>query len=383
MNITSKIMCAVASAALVALPVQKVVASPSDGTNLVSRLTDSVAANWGKLSALSSRAMTLRSEMKGLPEKAWFVADKGSHRELIYDKVMSIRKILLPTNSQELMQKVDDLDRRIAEIDRDLHKENARDVFCSAKGKRKDAPLLKLREKRQRLASKREEAVRVVLSELEALGLRLSGGAEQILFMADAHDLVDAVIVLKGIGIVVENLRALMATGDVASAKRYFGMYVVMVEAQKACFDIYLDKCRRGEWRAKLAEIESEAGSLRQTALASAKDMSFSDHQRSGFARNAEVNEVTMKACSAYVKILDQHEAVIRAKAVEAAKMLLLAENSYCTVSLTDEFLSLIKSNQDSFEALLQLELPPLEVVNDSFQAEFVALTHRITNDAK
>ena len=63
---------------------------------------------------------------------------------------------------------------------------------------------------------------------------------------------------------------------------------------------------------------------------------------------------------------------------------LLVAENSYRTVSLTDEFLSLIKSNQDSFEALLQLELPPIELVNDlSFQSELVALTKKITENQR
>ena len=166
----------------------------------------------------------------------------------------------------------------------------------------------------------------------------------------------------------------------VAGAKRYFGMYLVMVEVQKACFDTYLEKSRTGEWREKLVQLENGADALRRTALSSAKDMSFTEHQRAAFARNAEVNTTTLSAVAAYTKILDQHESVIQAKADEAAKMLLVAENSYQTVSLTDEFLSLIKSNQDSFEALLQLQLPPIEIVSDvSFQAEFAALTKKIT----
>ena len=382
LKIMKSMMAAVVGVSLAALPVQKTVASSPDATNIVSRLSEVVRNRWGQLGALSGRAVTLRSEMDGLPDKALFTSDKASHSRLIHNKVLLIRELLLSTTAQDLMKQVDALDRKIADIDHDIHKESARDVFCPSQGGRKD-PCLKLREKRRRLVCEREEAVRVVLSELETLGLRLSGGTEQILFLADARDLIDAVIVAKSIGIVVENLRTLMATGDVAAAKRYFGMYLVLIDVQKTCFDIYLDKSRTGEWRMKLAEIESEAGLLRQKALASAKDMSFSEHQRAAFARNAEVNEVTLKAVSAYVKILDQHEAVIQAKAAEAAKMLLLAENSYRTVSVTDQFLTLIKSNQDSFEALLQLELPPLEVVNDSFQAEFAALTHRITNDVK
>ena len=382
-SIMKQIFVYVVAGALVVGISQRVTASSPSDTNVVLKLKESVKDNWGKLSAWCNKVTELRSEMGQLPDSAWFGSDKKSQRELIRDKVMKIRNVLLSTNAKEIMKRVDELDERIADIDRDIHKESARDVFSSANGD--NDTLKKLREKRSRIVREREGSLRVVLGELESLGLRLSNGTEQCLLMemVDTRDLIDAVIVAKSIGIVVENLRVLMATGDVAAAKRYFGIYVVMVEVQKACFDTYLDRSRTGEWRVKLAEIEAEAGSLRRKALASAKDLAFSDHQRSAFARNAEVNEVTLKAVSAYVKILDQHEAVLQAKAAEAAKMLLLAENSYRTVSVTDQFLTLIKSNQDSFEALLQLELPPLEVINDSFQTEFAALTHRITNDAK
>jgi len=359
--------------------------SETNSSQIVVRLKESVKDKWGKLFAWSKRATTLREEMAGLPDSAWFSSDKKSHRSLIRDKVMNIRGLLLSTDAQEIMKQVDALDNRIAEIDQDIHKENSKSVFCPENGAKRDSALSKLHVKRRNLVCQREDAVRVVLRELEALGLKLSGGAaEQCLFMVDACNLIDAVVVAKSIGIVVENLRKLMATGDVASAKRYFGMYVVMVEVQKACFEIYLDKSRTGEWRTTLAQIKVDASEVRQKALVSAQDMSFNEQQRSAFKRNAEVNEATLNAVNAYEKILDQHEAVIQAKADEASKMLLVAENSYRTVSLTDEFLTLIKSNQDSFDALLQLQLPPIEIFNDTaLQTEFAALTKRLKADGR
>ena len=373
------LICTLAAGALaVAMPRPASAASPSDGTNLVSRLTESVKDNWGKVSAWCSRSTALQSEMEQLPDYAWWPGrDKDDCRKRIHETVLKIRNVLLSTNAQKIMARVDDIDKRIAEIDSRIHKENARGVFEPTKGD--DVVLRKLREKRSRLVCEREGSVRVVLGELSALGLRLSGGAEQVLFMVDARDLIDAVIVSKSIGIVVSHLRTLMSTSDVAMAKRYFGMYAVMVDVQKSCFDIYLEKSRTGEWREKLTRLESEAITLRQDALLAAKDMAFSEQQRAAFARNADVNETTLKAIAAYGKILSQHEAVIKAKADEAAKMLLVAEHSYKTVAVTDEFLSLIKSNQDSFEALLELQLPPIEVFNDAaLLAEFAAITRKL-----
>ena len=385
MNMKMKTIRLVATMALVAasagMPRMGVAeeAAVSD-SQIVSRLKDSVRSNWGRLSAFCGRTAELKAEMEHLPESAWISSDKKSQRELINEKIKKIRSLLLSTNAQEIMKGIDKLDERIADIDKDIHKENTKGVFCPDRGEKTASALSKLREKRRNLVCQREDAVRIVLKEVEALGLRLSGGAaEQCLFVVDARDLIDAVVVAKSIGIVVDNLRSLMATGDVAAAKRYFGMYVTLVEVQKSCFDMYLGKSRIGEWREKLVQIKTEASDVRRKALASSQDMSFSEQQRAAFKRNAEVNEATLNAIVAYEKILDQHVAVIQAKADDAAKTLLVAENSYKTVSLADDFRSLIKSTQDSFEALLQLQLPPTEIFNDTaLQAEFTALTKRL-----
>lgn len=385
---TMNLMC-VCAAVLIAMGMQQLaIAATVDETNVpevVVRLKESIRGNWDKLSDRCEQVATLREEMEGLPESAWFHPDKKYYRARIRKQIMTIRTLLLSTNAQALMKSVDKLAARIADVDKDIHKERAKGVFCSAKSDKKNSTLSKLREKRRNLVSQREEALREVLKDLDALGLRLSGdAAEQCLSMVDSCDLIDAVVVAKSIGIVVENLRMLMATGDVAAAKRYFGIYVVMVEVQKACFDEYLDRSLNGEWREKLIQIEVDASDMRKKALKSARDRSFNENQRAAFKRNAEVNEATLNAVGAYKKILGQHIDVIRAKSNEAAKMLLVAENSYLTVSLTDEFLTLIKANQDSFEALLQLDLPPIEIFNDTaLQAEFVELTRRLESNGK
>lgn len=347
---------------------------------VVERIRESVTENWDKLSRWCRQTVDLHTELPSLPESAWFSTDQKSQRKKIREKLMDIRKLLLSTDAQRIMRRIDSIDERLADVDEELRGRNEQRVLYPEKREKIDAEMARLRTTRGELAQRREAAARIVLKELDALGLRLSGAAaEQCLFTANVGDLIDNVIVAKNIGLVVEKLRELMATGDVTAAKRYFGMYRVMVEVQKICFDDYLEKSRDGEWRAKLRQIEADATAARQRALDSARDASFSEHQRAVFRRNAEVNVSTLNAVAAYVKILDQHEAIIQAKADEAAKMLLVAENSYETVSLAGDFLSLVKSSQESFDALLQLQLPPIEIFNDAaLQTEFVALTKKL-----
>ena len=346
------------------------------------RLRESVMDNWGKLSKWCKKTIALHAEMADLPDSAWIFADKNSQREKIREKLMDIRELLLSTNAQKIMERIDDIDERIADVDEDIREENEKRVLRPDKREKIDEALRKLREKRRELAVQREAAAKTVLKELDALGLRMSGrAAEQCLFTVNVGDLIDNIIVAKNIGIVVENLRELLATGDITAAKRYFGMYVVMVEVQKICFDEYLEKSRNGEWRTRLAQIGDEAALERQKALESVQDESYTEQQRGAFSRNAEVNAATIQAVEAYVKILDSHEAIIQKKAEEADRMLRVAENSFKTISLADDFLLLVKSNQDTFDALLQLQLPPIEIFDDtSLQAEFTALTKKLQN---
>ena len=357
----ARAFCPVLFAAVAVVTVPQAVAA--DETNdspeqVVERIRESVAENWDKLSKWCRQTVDLHTELPSLPESAWFSTDQKSQRKKIREKLMDIRKLLLSTDAQRIMRRIDSIDERLADIDENLRGQNEQRVLYPEKREKIDAEMARLRKTRGELMQQREAAARVVLKELDALGLRLSGAAaEQCLFTVNVGDLIDNVIVAKNIGLVDR----------------------VMVEVQKICFDDYLEKSRDGEWRMKLRQIEADATAARQRALDSARDASFNEHQRAVFRRNAEVNVSTLKAVAAYVKILDQHEAIIQAKADEAAKMLLVAENSYETVSLAGDFLALVKSSQDSFDALLQLQLPPIEIFNDAaLQTEFTALTKKL-----
>ena len=382
---TIKTICALALSLTAAFAARQGVADSTNDSErvqhaIVLRLRESVLDNWNKLSKWCRKTVELHAELPSMPKSAWIFSDQRTQRRRIREKLMDIRKLLLSTNAQKIMERVDCIDARLADIDEDIRTMNERRIIHPDKKEKIDEKVAKLRETRNQLSRQREAAAREVLKELEAIGLRLSGAAaEKCLFTVNVGELIDNIIVAKNIGTVVENLRELMSTGDIAAAKRYFGMYVVMVEVQKACFDEYLDKSRNGEWRRRLAQINDDASAARQRALESAQDTSFSEPQRAVFRRNAEVNAATIGAVAAYLKILDQHEAIIQAKADEANRMLLVAENSYATVSLADDFLALVRSNQDSFDALLQLQLPPIEIFDDtSLQTEFMALTKKL-----
>ena len=342
----------------------------------------SVKSNWKRLVSESEKVAGYKTEMKDLPDSSWnpFVTDKKDQQEKIRRELLKVRELLLSTSAQKLMKEVDSIDRELAKnaaAAREATEAKALDFERSAEY---DAKLAELSLRRTKLEAERKVRAQHVVAELRELGLNVSGdAAEQCLFPINFDDLVDGAVVARNIGAVVENLRTLMKDGSVDASRRYFGMYLTMIEVQVATYEDYLEKSRTGSWRTGIEKIRTDATAARQTALASAKNADFTAEQQKIFAHNAEVNSATVRAAEAYLKVLDAHEKVIAEKLATTEKVRKVVANSYDTVTLAGDFLSIVKSNEEAFNSLLQLDLPPIEMFNDAaVQEEFLAITRKL-----
>ena len=343
---------------------------------------DSVKGKWKKLTRESAEICGLREQMRDLPDSSWWflTTDKKDQRKKIRKLLLEVRELLLSTNARKILASVDALDRDLAALDEDVRTLREELMLDPAARADIEAKLAKLAAKRTALEAKRRAAAEKVREELRALGLTVGGtAAENCLFTVNFGEIVDGVIVARNIAAVVENLRTLMDAGDVVAARRYFGMYLVMVDVQVVCFEDYLEKSREGEWRQGINRILAQAQAARDGARKNARNAAFTADQRQIFARNAEVNEKTVRAAQAYAGVLDAHEAVIARKLKEAQKVREVVASSYETVNLAGDFIQLAKTNQASFDALLQLDLPPLNVFDDAaVQREFQSINQKL-----
>lgn len=342
----------------------------------------SVRSNWKSLVKESEKVTGLKDAMKSLPDSSilpW-VTDKQDQQAKIRRELLKVRELLLSTDAQKLMKEVDAIDRALAKnaaATRETTEARALDLDRTAEY---DSKLAELAERKTKLEAERALRAKSVVAELRELGLNVSGeAAEQCLFPVNFDDLVDGAVVSRNIGAVVENLRTLMKDGSVDASRRYFGLYLTMVEVQVATYEDYLAKSRTGSWRTGIEKIRTDASTARETALKSAKNADFTAEQQKIFAHNADVNAATVSAAEAYLKVLDAHEKVIEEKLATAEKVRKVVANSYDTVTLAGDFLSIAKSNEEAFNSLLQLDLPPIEMFNDAaVQEEFLAITRKL-----
>ena len=356
----------------------------ADASKILDDVKSSVRSGWKSLAKCSDGIAELREERKTLPDSRWWWTDKSDKDKEIRKQLRRVRELLLSTTAQKILKAVDDLDEDIAEIDEDIRNIQAERQLADDEDKKKyTAKLDKLAGKKAALQERRREEAAKVYAELRALGLTVSGkAAEECLFTANLGDIIDGVIVSKNVAAVVENLRELMLVGDVKASRRYYGMYLVLIDVQIVCFEDYLEKSRSGVWRRKLEQIRKDAADLRERALGVKQSGNYLPGQDAHLAQSIRQNEATLKAVDAYLKILDSHEAVIAEKLSTALKGREVIAISFETLNLASDFIQFAKLNMELFKSLEQLTLPPIELFNDAaIQQEFTEITKKLKED--
>ena len=364
-------------------------ASHADTCKIVEDVKASVKSGWKKLEKFSDKIAELREERKGLPEESsWWKlgldTNKSDQDAKIRKQLGRVRELLLSTTAQKILEGIDELDEDILEVAEEI-REVQKDRQLADAGD-KDGYTKKLEEltgKKASLQKRRREEAAKVCAELKALGLSVGGkAAEECLFTANFGDIIDGVIVSKNVAAVVENLRELMMVGDVTASRRYYGMYLVLVDVQIACFEDYLKKSRNGIWREKLNGMRVEALELYSRAQGVIAEKGYLPGHEAHLAQASRQNEATLKAIDAYLQVLDAHEAIIDEKLSTARKVREVIAISYETLNLAGDFIQFAKSSQDLFSSLEQLTLPPIELFNDAaIQQEFNEITKKLKEE--
>lgn len=356
----------------------------ADAGKILDDVKVSVKSGWKSLAKCSDSIAELREERKTLPDSRWWWTDKSDKDKEIRKQLLRVRELLLSTTAQEILKAVDDLDEDIAEMDEDIRDIQAERQLADDEDRKKYTEKLdRLAGKKAALQERRREEAAKVYAELRALGLTVGGkAAEECLFTANLGDIIDGVIVSKNVAAVVENLRELMLVGDVKASRRYYGMYLVLIDVQIVCFEDYLEKSRSGVWRRKLEQMRKDAADLRERALGVKQSGNYLPGQDAHLAQSVRQNEATLKAVDAYLKILDSHEAVIAEKLSTARKGREVIAISFETLNLASDFIQFAKLNMELFKSLEQLTLPPIELFNDAaIQQEFTEITKKLRED--
>lgn len=343
-----------------------------------------VSDNWNAILRAGEKAVALEQELPTLPRYAIFSTTQGDQRRKIADCVERARELLLSTDARQMLEGL-----RRAEARADA----ARKALAEAREERVVRPDRAEKAERavaaagEKLAAAEAECSRLrtaVAAELAEYGLPVgSEAAELFLSQVNAETLIDGTIVAANVSVAAEHLRAMMSeSGDVGSAKRYFGMLLVLLDVQAECFETYLEKNDK-EWMPGIDAISADARAMLDESLHHASSGEFDSAQRAVFARNAEINRRTLAAASEYREALAAQAETVRGKLASARRVREVARNSYETVKLAGDFLALVRANQADFDALVSMGVPDVVEYDDAgLRQEFLQIS-RLLKDRK
>lgn len=339
---------------------------------------------WSEVVPTLEDTLVLQDAQRDLPEQAWFARDQQDAQEDI-DRLLDQAVAVL---SMSPLQNERD---RIAGLHETI--ESSRAAIARYRQERVGAPTQSLvartRDDYDELIAAEEDKIdaseralsqikREFAAQLRVIGLELSD--EQVEFLL-ATVVGDSMIDL---GIVFDNVRAITVEladlvqdsgEDLQSARRYYGLYVVLLRALK---QMHLEVEQTIE-TVYIPQIDSIRDEARRLNGETRKLIRQQPDRRAILEANLEAQQLTIEAAERYRDYLAEQARQVR----EARKALQVdiqtAWNTYETVRVSGELVALVQSSQALLDGLLQRQVPPLRPFeNLQMKREFEKLTDRL-----
>jgi len=224
------------------------------------------------------------------------------------------------------------------------------------------------------------ELVRGAAVYFGAYGVQLEPSqAEVLLSRVDAADVIKMTSVFSVISSMTRQFeKANVQSGEnVEVAKKYYGMYIVLLELQMHIQDQYLDRLEK-QYVPGIDLIMGEAKELRQDTLREIK-ASKEVKYRQIYEKNLRSQDLTIEVTQFYREVLQKDASkVTRAKQL-LKKHYCIAKNTLRTVQVSSDLSTLISKNEALYQEVMELQVPDLvPFENLQVQEKFEAVTERL-----
>jgi hypothetical protein len=349
-----------------------------------------VAAVWNKLYETMERTIDLKDRHESLPDSAWIGADKTSNAKKIDELLDRAMELLLTSEVNEARIEMRKLQETIPAMRRTV--EEYRNKRLSAPVKTKLPYVVKTVKDYDDLIAETEEEIANatkavagvrsrITDNLRSYNLRLDDDQLDVLLTSVVgDDLLKNAVIFENVRTVTMKLMELAGANrdDMAIARRYYGMYVVLIDVLIHTQNEFIRRIDEG-YIPRIGRIgESVRQSLEEarTALAG---RGFSETQRKILNANIESNTFTLRAAKLYEELLGRQRSqlVLCLHGLERDRR--VAKNTYDTVRHSSDLSEMIQSGLKLFDALIALQIPEIQTFeNAGVRREFEELTRRL-----
>ncbi|MBV0933017.1 hypothetical protein [Marinobacterium weihaiense] len=346
-------------------------------------------------------AVTLHDEIKTLQPSRLFGRDQSSARSDLDEMLDEAMALFESSRINELRSQYRALEVKIAEQQRTLSMLRAERVLAPAEDESLKSKLIPGDTLKRMVASTRGDYDRLIISAdtnlkayqssqtevvealriaLDELGLSLSEAQLQsLLASVVGDDMVQMTVVFNSIREVTGQLVEMVAASgeDLAYSKQYYGMVVVLHRMVGLMQEQFIHDVKN-EYLPKLESFREAADANIQAS----RNLMRGGDNRATLQANIEANQLTRQVVGLYMQILQQQLHQV-GKALEVnRRQQAVAENTYDTVALSSNVVSMIRQGGRTFDQLVALQMPDVRVFkNERMLNEFRRLTAELKSD--
>lgn len=336
---------------------------------------------WGKTLRRLDEARALDDRIETAPESRWFGEDRRSLRQERNDTFATLANLLQDPRIlkhreriERLQDKIDALNDKISEL------KEQRITAVGSEREKLDAQIAKAKSD----IAAHEQSIAVERSNLQKrfrlAGLTLDQAQlTALLARVDADDLVGMALTFDTLADITRKLMQLMQDSgeDLRQARRYYGMYVALLEFVLTMQDGYLDKLDN-VYLPRLAAVLADTRRVQSDSLRLLSGES-SEARKAIVRHNIEAQQLTLKVARRYRQELKSQKARIERAREVVRRDYRVARNTYDTVRIGADLVRLMQVSQDAFAAVMRIQIPeivPFE--NLEMQRKFEALSRLI-----
>jgi uncharacterized coiled-coil protein SlyX len=344
----------------------------------------SFAEMWDQLIPRLETTLELEEVHETLPDSVWFGRDKATNQEAIDQLMDEAIAILGIADAERYRAQIRELEQTIqADHERIVEYQRKRvaapsKALLSSTVEDYNHRIAALEERIASDAKEIETLKAEFAKQLRTLGLNIS--AEQLDFLLSTvvgDDLIQMSIAFDNVKQLTLQFERLIAASDedLLTARRYYGMYTILLRILDRMYAQLIEKIDE-EYLPQISAIVRKTQALMRETQALQKRTSTNQQI---LAANIQAQRLTLKAAETYQKyLLEQRADVISAKR-RLATNVAVALNTYETVKVSGEMMSVMKASQDLLDTLLQLQVPALRTFeNLAMKREFEKLTSRL-----
>ncbi len=317
---------------------------------------------WPKVLESLDDALTINTQIDNAPESAWFGNDKESLGEDQFEVFTEIENLLSSPEISKNQENISRLKKKIQKERHDIANLKEKRVIASvAERADLDKEINEIQENINLFKDNIIFQKNNLRARFQEVGLLLDDGQIDVLLSrVDSDDIIKMSVVYDVLADITKQLMELTLEfdEDINQARKYYGMHVVLLKMVISMQQSYITKLET-EYLPKIDKIENDTKQVSKKSrslLRSEKNSS----QRRVLQNNIKAQQLTLKVAKLYSKQLQKQKQKVKKALVLAKKDYQVAKNTFDTVKLSADLIRLMKTNQASFSALMNIQIPEI-----------------------